>query len=325
MSDIDRKLEHNSIPKGVWPTLVTPLTESGEIDYDALSHLVDWFVDRGVHGLFAVCQSSEMFLLSLKERVRLASATVEAAAGRVSVIASGHVSESHEAQLEELSAIAETGVDAAVLVNNRMATPNESDDVWRENTWRLIDGLPSDMLLGIYECPYPYKRVVTTENLKWCIETGRFGFFKDTCCDLELIAKRADVSSGTSFHMYNANAASLLYSLRAGYAGYSGVMANFHPEIYVRLYEVWEAEAERAEAIEDFLGCAAKFEGATYPANAKYYLGLEGVPMSLRSRRNPGLELSSLETMELGQLRDMTGRYRAALGELDRHRGVSVS
>jgi 4-hydroxy-tetrahydrodipicolinate synthase len=94
-------------------------------------------------------------------------------------------------------------------------------------------------------------------------------------------------------------------------------MANFHPEVYVRLFDTWDSDAETAEALQDFLGCASRFEGSTYPANAKYYAGLEGVPMSLRSRRNPGLVLSKLAKQELVQLRDLTRRY---LGVVDAQR-----
>lgn len=46
---------------GVWPVMVTPFTKGGAIDYPALSALIAWYEERGADGLFAVCQSSEMF------------------------------------------------------------------------------------------------------------------------------------------------------------------------------------------------------------------------------------------------------------------------
>ncbi len=82
-----------SISDGVWPTMVTPFTADDKIDFDALAAQVEWYLARGVDGLFAVCQSSEMFYLSLDERVALARAVVERVAGRVEVIASGHISD----------------------------------------------------------------------------------------------------------------------------------------------------------------------------------------------------------------------------------------
>ena len=51
---------------GVWPVMLTPFTGENEVDYESLGRLVDWYIEAGVAGLFADCQSSEMFYLSLK-------------------------------------------------------------------------------------------------------------------------------------------------------------------------------------------------------------------------------------------------------------------
>ena len=51
----------NRFPGGSWPVMLTPFTEDNKIDYDGLKELVDWYIKNGVSGMFAVCQSSEMF------------------------------------------------------------------------------------------------------------------------------------------------------------------------------------------------------------------------------------------------------------------------
>ena len=75
---------------GVWPVMLTPFDAKGEIDWASLERLVDWYIDSGVHGLFAACQSSEMFYLSDEETQALTRFIVEKADGRVPVVASGH-------------------------------------------------------------------------------------------------------------------------------------------------------------------------------------------------------------------------------------------
>ena len=82
--------------------MLTPYTTGNRIDVQALERLTNWYIQQGVSGLFAVCQTSEMFLLSLEERELVAHTVVKAAAGRVPVIASGHVSDCEENQVEEL-------------------------------------------------------------------------------------------------------------------------------------------------------------------------------------------------------------------------------
>ncbi len=60
-----------------WPTKITPFTQNKEVDYPQFAQWIEWYIHRGVHGLFAVCQSSEMFELILEERIRIARFTVE--------------------------------------------------------------------------------------------------------------------------------------------------------------------------------------------------------------------------------------------------------
>ena len=108
-------------PGGVWPVMLTPFGQDNKVDYGALEELVQWYMDHGASGLFAVCQSSEMFCLSLEERVGYAAFVCKKAAGKLPVIASGHISDSFEDQRTELLAMADTGADAIILITNRLA------------------------------------------------------------------------------------------------------------------------------------------------------------------------------------------------------------
>ncbi|MBO5336629.1 MAG: dihydrodipicolinate synthase family protein [Lachnospiraceae bacterium] len=271
-------------PGGVWPVMLTPFTEDGRIDYNALEHLVNWYIDKGCDGLFAVCQSSEMYYLTLEERLQLAEAVVKITDGRVPVIASGNICDTPEERIEEANKMAKTGVDAIVLISNSFAEEEESDKVWMANCLDFLEHIDSEIPLGFYECPYPYKRLLSLENLKTCAETGRFYFLKDTCCDADLIQQRLDVLKGTNLKLYNANTSTLLETLRAGAVGFSGVMANFHPELYVTLCKKYKEE--KISYLQDFLTLASLIERQYYPVNAKYHLQqIEGIPMTTFSRR----------------------------------------
>lgn len=52
-------------------TMITPYAPDGNIDYPTVRKYVDWYFENGLDGIFAVCQSSEIFYLSLEERVKL--------------------------------------------------------------------------------------------------------------------------------------------------------------------------------------------------------------------------------------------------------------
>ena len=52
-------------------TMITPYKADGSVDYETAERYVDWYYNNGLTGIFAVCQSSEIFYLTLEERVRL--------------------------------------------------------------------------------------------------------------------------------------------------------------------------------------------------------------------------------------------------------------
>ncbi|MFV9106295.1 dihydrodipicolinate synthase family protein [Serratia fonticola] len=256
---------------GIWPVMLTPFSERREIDWGSLEKLVDWYLDAGVHGLFAACQSSEMFFLSDGEARQLVRFIVEKVDGRVPVVASGHTASGISQQQEQLNAMCETGIDGQILISNRLTLAGEPDSQVLASLQQLTAALPKEIDLGIYECPYPFKRLLSDEVVAWCASSGRYTFIKDTCCSLPVIERRLSLSQGSRLHLANANSQTLLASLQAGCQAYSGVMANFHPALYVWLFEHWRAEPEKAAQLADYLSTAALVENLDYPVCAKFY------------------------------------------------------
>lgn len=272
----------NQIPGGIYPVMITPFTADNQIDYDAVDRIVEFYAQGGCHGIFAVCQSSEMFWLTENEREKLAARVVKASAGRMCVVASGHISERMEDQIRELRRIAATGVNAVVMISNRLASPDESDDALIARMKTILDAIPG-VTFGMYECPYPYKRMLTPKVLEAMAETGRFTFIKDTCCDAELIAERIKLLDGR-IQLFNANCATALETFESGADGFSGIMANYHPDLLVWLYENFRAQPEKARKLSSMLSVMSLVEGCGHPAAVKYHMNLAGVPMEIRCR-----------------------------------------
>ncbi len=284
--------------KGVWPTMIAAFEPSGQLDLNANREITNYLIDKGSDGLFAVCQSSEMFMLSTEEKVSLARCVVDAANGRVPVIASGHTSDAIEDQINELAAVANTGVDAIVLVSNRLAKESEGSEVFMGNLKRIMDALPETQF-GIYECPYPYKRLLTDDELKWCAQSGRIIFLKDVSCDLTIEKRRVDVVKGTNLKLFNANTETVVDSLIAGYHGYNGVMGNFHIDLYKWIFENFSKNPEGARTLQNALTEVATIENFAYPINAKYHMQKNGVVLELFSRR---LELSKFDAVAINKV-----------------------
>lgn len=289
--------------------MITPFTEDMRIDYDGVLRIIEWYDRMGVDGIFAVCQSSEMFQLDVKERLELAKFVIDNTPKHIRVVASGHVAESSEDQIKEAQAVIDAGVGAYVFISNQFAQEGEDEEVIKERISYLIDHVEAPAF-GIYECPYPYKRVLSPALLRWVAETGKFIFLKDTCCDAAQLRAKAEAVKGTDLAIYNANAATLLQSLRDGCSGYSGVMANFHPDLIRWLVMNYDRDPEKAEEMQDFIGAASMIECQVYPCNAKLYLQMEGLPITTKSRKQDDALLTGSRRLEIEQYRRVTERFR---------------
>ncbi len=272
------------IKSGVWPTMITPYTADGKIDFKTIPAMVDFYYDRGCAGIFAVCQSSEMLFLSKQEKIDLAKAVVDANQGRMQIVASGHTATDLPTQLEEIESMMKIdGIGAYVLVSNALDPENKGDEFFLDRFYKTADAFP-EISFGIYECPKPYKRLVTLPALKELAESGKLVFLKDTCCDYELIRQRIKTIEGTDLKLLNANAASYYDSFLHGSAGYNGIMANYHPELYKWTLDHAQSDPEKAQLLSDLLCQLAMIEMRLYPVSAKYHMNLVGIPMELSAR-----------------------------------------
>ncbi|MGY5956791.1 dihydrodipicolinate synthase family protein [Kosakonia sp. BK9b] len=257
--------------EGIVPVMLTPFTADNQIDYPGLEKLINWYLTEGVDALFAVCQSSEMQYLTLDERVELAKFVVNKVAGRVPVIASGHISDDLQQQKEELLAMAQTGIDALVLVTNHLDPQQQGSEVFYRTLQALLDTLPPSLPLGLYECPAPYRRLLSDEEFRFCATSGRFVVLKDVSCDLPTVQRRVALAAGTPLQVINANAAIAWPAMQAGSKGFSGVFTNFHPALYHWLYHHGASQPEKAQELSLFLSLSAVTETLGYPKNAKIY------------------------------------------------------
>lgn len=73
--------------EGIFPVLPTPLLEDESLDLDGLKHLVDFFVQAGMHGLVVLGSGGEYPYFTLEEKVSAARAAADACRGRIPLIA----------------------------------------------------------------------------------------------------------------------------------------------------------------------------------------------------------------------------------------------
>jgi len=139
--------------------------------------------------------------------------------------------------------------------------------------------------LGIYECPYPYKRLVTDKTLEYILSTKRFVFLKDTSCDVATMASRLSIIGDSPFGLYNANIETLAETMRHGAAGFSGIHANVSTKLVRCLLDfppAGSAIGNKAQVIaEEF---AEYLRHSFYPVSVKAMLMELGIFNSISTR-----------------------------------------
>jgi 4-hydroxy-tetrahydrodipicolinate synthase len=200
------------------------------------------------------------------------------------VIAAGTFADSLEQIAGYSARLADTGVAAVVCITNQFCREPEDDSAWKRGAERLLGLLDPVLPLGLYECPLPYRRLMSPELLEWASATNRFLFLKDTSCSMAKINPKIDAMRHSSMRFFNANAVTLLDSLRAGGHGFSGIAANFFPQLYAWMCREYARQPETAERLQWFMSATDLLVHHKYPASAKYFLGTSNLRLGTKCR-----------------------------------------
>ncbi|MGZ5870705.1 MAG: dihydrodipicolinate synthase family protein [Bradyrhizobium sp.] len=100
---------------GVFPYLVSPVDADGKIRGEVLARLCDDLIKSGVHGLTPLGSTGEFAYLNNAQRAAMVQATIEAARGRVPVVA-GVASTSTSDAVEQAKAYERLGADGILAI-----------------------------------------------------------------------------------------------------------------------------------------------------------------------------------------------------------------
>ncbi len=101
--------------KGSLVAIVSPMREDGALDPDALRRLVEWHIGEGTHAIVVVGTTGESPTVDPAEHIELVRCAVQAARGRVPVVAGTGANSTREA-IELTARAREVGADATLQV-----------------------------------------------------------------------------------------------------------------------------------------------------------------------------------------------------------------
>ena len=293
---------NRELPGGAWAVMITPFTTDLQIDYPALKKLIRWYERAGIQGFFANCASSEMYDLTPEERLKLTRFVVKNS--KVPVVSTGTFSENVEENADFIRKIYKTGVDGVVIITSVIVGKDASESEFAKTLFEIVDRT-SDIPLGIYECPSPYKRLVSPELLNKIAETDRFVYLKDTSCDAHIVREKIEACKGTRLGLYNAHTPDVLDTMHHHGAGTSTIASNFYPELYAYIckYANNDDYRDQVDLVNDFILQNEKVIGNKYRISAKYFMKIRGLPLNINSR-NFKRDLNAEDKKQLEKLWD---------------------
>jgi 4-hydroxy-tetrahydrodipicolinate synthase len=302
-------------PKGFIPVMLTPFKDNGEVDYNGLTKLTEFYLNAGAAGLFANCQSSEMFTLTEAERLAVTKHVIKIANGAVPVVAAGTFGGSITSQADFIKRLYDTGIEAAIVITSMLAGEWEKPEQFDERFHSLLQQT-ENIPLGFYECPVPYKRVLSASEVKQFVDTGRVIYYKDTCLDLGLIKAKLEASESVpSFGLYDAYMGHAVESLKAGSAGLSCIQGNYFPELIVWLCKYYDDPSKKEEVaqVQQFFIDQMDVMHDVYPVVAKYFLQKRGLKISRYTRTFVGIFHDKVQT----QIDQLYEAYQALYQEIE--------
>ncbi len=228
--------------------LVTPMQDDGQVDWLALTQLVEWHVAAGTHGIVAVGTTGESPTLAVDEHLAVIRTVVEVAAGRLAVIAGTGANSTREA-IELTAAAAQIGVDAALLVTPYYNKPTQEG--LYQHYKAIAEAVPLPQIL--YNVPGRTGVDMQNATVARLLGVPNIVGIKDATGNvdrgIELIGLLGDQMA-----VYSGDDATAIDLILNGAKGNISVTANVAPDLMAQACEAALAgDADRAHAISNQL------------------------------------------------------------------------
>ena len=249
--------------QGVFPAFYACYDANGEIDPAAVKALTRFFIRKGVKGVYVGGSSGECIYQGVSERKLLLENVMEAAEGKLVVIA--HVACNNTRDSQELARHAESlGVDAiASIPPIYFRLPDHAIAKY----WNDISSAAPNTDFIIYNIPQLAGVALTLPLLKEMLKNPNVVGVKNSSMPVQDIQMFKDegTKGGRPFVVFNGPDEQFISGLMMGADGGIGGTYGVMPELYVRLYELFQAgKREEARALQYDLDniiyalCAAK-------------------------------------------------------------------
>ena len=255
---------------GIYSLMLTPYFEDRTIDYATYEKYTEWQVSQGVDHLFAVCGSSEMTMLTLEERLKLASLTAKHK-GNTTIVATANIEDTLEGNIEEIKKMEQTGVDGLVLTTKGLG---DDDDKIVDYITKLLD--VATLPVFLYEFPGFRPHLMSGKAYGELAKTGKIFGIKDTTSTFEGIKDKIDNKYDST--IIQANMPFLFDSYVAGARGVMATPTSCGGAFFQRFHEAFvSGDMALAEQRYNEIILLDNAIDSGFNASAKELIRLQGV------------------------------------------------
>ncbi|SPF79899.1 4-hydroxy-tetrahydrodipicolinate synthase [Pseudoprimorskyibacter insulae] len=208
--------------KGSMPALVTPF-KNGAVDFDALKRLVEWHIEQGSTGLVPVGTTGESPTLSHAEHEAVIETVVQAAAGRVPVIAGAGSNNTAEA-IHFTQHAERVGASAVLVVAPYYNKPTQRGLYAHYKAVHDSANIP----IVVYNIPGRSAVDILPDTMAELSKLPRIVAVKDATGDLARICKERTVCAPDFAYLSGEDATAHGYNAQGG-QGFISVTANVAP------------------------------------------------------------------------------------------------
>lgn len=285
-------------PKGIIAAIATPFDDKDQVSETVLRELINYLIDGGVHGLFAIGSQGEFYALTREEKRRITEIIVEEVNGRVPVyIGTGSITTKETVLLTQMTEKA--GADAVSVITPCFISPSEDELFEHYATIARSTKLP----VLLYNNPGRTGINMSVNLVTKLAKIDNIVGIKDSSGDLTLTAeyiRNADSDFSVLAGMDTLIYATLLY----GGKGAIAVTANVVPKLVVRIYDAFvKGDLEQAKKAQFQLAPLRMTLGlGSFPVVIKEALKIIGIDVG--SARKPIKSLSEAQREKLKSIID---------------------
>jgi len=219
--------------KGSFVALIT-LFRDGKIDGKAYQDFVNWHIEQGTHGLVPMGTTGESPTMSHDEDMNAVRLCVEAAAGRVPVVAGTGSNSTDECVMLTRSA-KEAGADAALIVTGYYNKPTQEGLYQHFKTVNDAVDLP----IIVYNIPSRTGVDIGLDTMRRLSELPNIVGCKESTAEADRVSKQR-YHCGPDFVQLSGEDAAAIGLLGMGGHGCISVTANLAPALCSQMHVAWQ-------------------------------------------------------------------------------------